>query len=100
MTTRKANLVISMVCLLLLVLPGTLCAQGPQEDYTQDLITLLQEQNSKLSGEIRRIHREIAALRADLDKPDIKDIFGGIGYILGLCGVAALVAARRKKGRE
>ena len=91
------KIVISVVCLLLAVLPAGLCAQDLQEDDTQAVITLLREQNEKLSSEIRRIHREIAALRADLDKPDIKDVFGGIGYILGLCGVGALVAARRKK---
>ena len=96
MTTRKTYLVLSIVCLLLSVLPGVLDAQDLQEEDIQEVVTLLREQNSKLSGEIRRIHREIAALRADLDKPDLKDIFGGIGYILGLCGAAALVAARRK----
>jgi len=86
-----------MMGVLLLVLPGGLWAQNPPEENTQEIVALLREQNSKLSGEIRRIHREIAALRADLDKPDVNDIFGGIGYILGLCGVAALVATRRKK---
>ena len=97
MIPKKTNLVVWIVCLLLLILPATLCAQGSQEDNCQEVVALLQEQNRKLSGEIRRIHREIAALRADLDKPDVKDIFGGIGYILGLCGVAGLVAARRKR---
>ena len=100
MTPKKTNHVICIVSLLLMILPATLWAQGPQEDNYQEVVTLLQEQNSKLSGEIRRIHREIAALRADLEKPDVKDVFGGIGYILGLCGVAALVAARRKKAQE
>ena len=50
-----------------------------------------------MSGELRRIQREIAALRADLDKPRLKDVFAGIGYIFGLFGVAAYVAARRKE---
>ena len=100
MTPKKTPLVICIVGLLLMVLQGTLYAQSSQEDNCQVVVTLLQEQNSKLSGEIRRIHREIAALRADLDKPDLTDIFGGIGYILGLCGVAALVAGRRRKQQE
>lgn len=39
---------------------------------------------------------EIAALRADLAEPGVKDIFAGVGYIFGLFGVAAFVAARRK----
>lgn len=52
--------------------------------------------DSQLADELRRIHREIAALRADLDKPGLPEVFSGIGYILGLFGVAAFVAARRK----
>lgn len=100
MKTLSKILMISMMGLFLLVLPGGLWAQNPPAENTQEIIALLREQNSELSNEIRRIHREIAALRADLDKPDVKDVFGGIGYILGLCGVAALVAARRTKGQE
>lgn len=50
----------------------------------------------QMAEELRRIHREIAALRADLDQPGIKEVFSGLGYILGLFGVAAFVAARRK----
>jgi len=100
MKTLYKILIISMMGLSLLVLPGGLWAQNPPEENTQEIIALLREQNSKLSGEIRRIHREIAALRADLDKPDVKDVFSGIGYILGLCGVAALVAARKNKGQK
>jgi hypothetical protein len=98
MKTLSKIFIICLMGLFLLVLPGGLWAQNPPEENNQEIVTLLREQNSKLSNEIRRIHREIAALRADLYKPDVKDVFGGIGYILGLCGVAALVAARRNKG--
>jgi len=77
--------------------PNALCAQTPAEAPAKEIIALLKEQNSKLSGELRRIQREIAALRADLDKPGLKDVFSGIGYILGLFGVAAFVAARRRE---
>ena len=100
MKTIIRYLVVSFVCFNLAAISGPVCAQDIDERSIQEVISLLQEQNSKLSGEIRRIHRELAALRADLDKPDVKDIFGGIGYILGLCGVAALVAARRKREQE
>lgn len=79
--------------------PAALHAQNPPEEKTQTAAAMTAEQYSDLSQELRRIHREIAALRADLDEPGIKDIFGGIGYILGLCGAAALVAARRKERR-
>jgi hypothetical protein len=61
------------------------------------LAELVKAENSRLSGELRRVQREVAALRADLDKPGSREIFAGIGYILGLFGVAAFVAARRRK---
>ena len=96
MTNIKKCVLMSIVFLFLWSLPVFLFAQDAPRDNTQDVIAQIEEQNAKLSNELRRIHREIAALRADLDKPDIKDIFGGIGYILGLCGAAALVAARSR----
>jgi len=92
----QRGLMISVLWLFLAGLPSILPAQTPPDDCSQEVVTLLKEQNSKLSNDLRRIHREIAALRADLDKPDIKDVFSGIGYIFGLFGVAAFVAARRK----
>jgi hypothetical protein len=93
-----------MACVLWLfmaALPGSLSAQTPPErspskEGAQEVVTLLKEQNSRLTNDLRRIQREIAALRADLDKPSFKDVFAGIGYIFGLFGVAAFVAARRK----
>jgi hypothetical protein len=71
-------------------------AETPEEERPRDLASLLAEQNSALSRELRRIQREIAALRADLDKPGLQDVFGGIGYIFGLFGTAAFVASRRR----
>jgi len=77
--------------------PGVLQAQSPGAQNTEAMVTLFQEQNEKLSGELRRIQRELAALRADLAKPGLRDIMAGIGYIVGLCGMAAFFAARRKE---
>ena len=96
MMSFKRGLIFGFLCLLLLGLPGSLSAESPPEGSSQEIVMLLKKQNSKLSGDLRRIQREIAALRADLDKPGLKDIFSGIGYILGLFGTAAFVAARRK----
>jgi hypothetical protein len=90
-------LLAGVLWLSLMGLPNGGYAQTPAEQPSQDTIALLKENNSKLSGDLRRIQREIAALRADLDKPGFKDIFSGIGYIFGLFGVAAFVAARRKE---
>jgi nickel transport protein len=97
MTTLKRSVMIAVLCFLLGVLPCVAFAQSVQEESTQDVITLLKDQNRKLSGDLRRIQREIAALRAELEEPGLKDVFAGIGYIFGLFGVAAFVAARRKE---
>ena len=92
---RKIGMIILWGCLILL--PNSLLADSPSADSCQEIVTQLDAQNKKLSGDLRRIQREIAALRADLDKPGLDDIFSGIGYILGLFGTAAFVASRRRK---
>ncbi|HKK99041.1 MAG TPA: hypothetical protein VJ943_02240 [Desulfotignum sp.] len=97
MTKIRKGLAMSVLCFYLAGLSGPLWAQDPPDETAGEVIVLLKEQNRKLSKDLRRIQREIAALRADLAKPGIKDVFAGIGYIFGLCGVAAFVAARRKE---
>ncbi|HUV78603.1 MAG TPA: hypothetical protein VMW06_11185 [Desulfobacterales bacterium] len=97
MTIIQRGLMVGVLCLFLASSPSLLLAQTPPGESSQEVITLLKEQNSKLSSDLRRIQREIAALRADLDKPGFKEVFAGIGYIFGLLGVAAFVAARRKE---
>ena len=57
----------------------------------------IEEQSRKLSQELRQIKREIAALNQNLERPGVREVMAGIGYILGLFGVAALVASRRDK---
>lgn len=91
------GLAVGVVWICLIGVPGALLAQAPPEGSCQEIVTLIKEENSQLSGELRRVQREIAALRADLDKPGLKDVFAGIGYILGLFGAAAFVASRRKE---
>ena len=97
MTNIRKCLVMGLLCLYLVGLTAPLWAQDPPDETAGEVIVLLKEQNRKLSKDLRRIQREIAALRADLAKPGVKDVFAGIGYIFGLCGVAAFVAARRKE---
>jgi len=96
MMTMRRGLLFSVIWLFLAALPNSLSAQTPPGDHSQEIVALLNEQNSKVTNDLRRIQREIAALRADLDKPGIRDVFAGIGYIFGLFGVAAFVASRRK----
>jgi nickel transport protein len=97
MTMIRKGILVCVLWLFLAGLPGLLPAQTPTEESSHEVVKLLKEQNSKLSNDLRRIQREIAALRADIDKPGIKDVFAGIGYIFGLFGAAAFVAARRKE---
>jgi nickel transport protein len=97
MTIIQRGLMVGVLCLFLASSPSLLLAQTLPDESSREVITLLKEQNSKLSNDLRRIQREISALRADLEKPGIKDVFAGIGYIFGLFGAAAFVAARRKE---
>ncbi|MEX1300426.1 MAG: hypothetical protein AB1Z38_07865 [Desulfotignum sp.] len=97
MTKIYKGLAVSVLCLFLAGLSGPLWAQNPPDANAGEVIVLLKEQNRQLSGDLRRIQREIAALRADLDKPGVKDVFAGIGYIVGLFGAAAFAASRRRE---
>jgi hypothetical protein len=96
MTHMQKGVAVGLLCLYLAGFPGVLWAQNPQDQTAGEVIALLKEQNSSLSRDLRRIQREIAALRADLEKPGMKDVFAGIGYIAGLFGMAAFAASRRK----
>ncbi len=60
------------------------------------LVKMYEKQNHKLNRELGQIKREIAALRVSMHGVTLSKIFGGIGYILGLFGVAAMVDARHK----
>lgn len=93
----KYGIMVVVLVVCLFRAPGTLWAQDPPEGDCQEMVTLLKARESKLSGDLRRIQREIAALRADLNKPGMDSIFSGIGYILGIFGTAAFIAARRRK---
>ncbi len=62
-----------------------------------ELAGLIQQERTAVSREMGQIKREIAALRDDLSKPGLKEIFAGIGYILGLAGVGLYAHCRRNK---
>ena len=82
--------------------PTQMAAAGEQPGACQALLTQIDDQNRRLSQELRQIKREMAALNQNLEKPGIKEVMAGIGYIFGLFGVGAFVAARRRdrKPRE
>ncbi len=55
----------------------------------------LRAHRQEVSRELRQVKRELARLRAELAEPGIREIMAGIGYILGLFGIAAFVLSRR-----
>ncbi|WP_305042468.1 hypothetical protein [Geoalkalibacter sp.] len=74
-------------------------ADGPALDTAcGETLAGLQTQQEELARDIRRLHRELAALREDLTQPGLNEILGGIGYILGLFGVAFFVMGRKNRG--
>lgn len=97
MNKTKKGLAAIAIGICLFCGPTYLYAESPAIDPCQAVLSQLQEQNNKLSGDLRRIQRELSALRADLAKPGLDDVLAGIGYIIGLFGAAAFVASRRKE---
>jgi len=71
-------------------------------DYGQ-VLSLLQAQKAELGQELRRLHRELAAVKQQLEEPGLGTVFSGIGYILGLFGTAFFIHARaayQRRSRE
>ena len=98
MTGGQKGVVAGLLLAALCASPVAVRAETPPEvGDCRQIVALLNEQNERMSGELRRIQREMAALRSDLDKPGLAEVFAGIGYIVGLFGAAAFVAARRRK---
>ncbi|MEZ4579277.1 MAG: hypothetical protein R2861_13515 [Desulfobacterales bacterium] len=50
--------------------------------------------DKKLDEKLQPLHRMLARMQDP--GPTVNDIFGGIGYILGLAGVAALFYSGKK----
>lgn len=69
-------------------------------DECRHLADLLQQQKALIAREMGQVKRELAALRDDLTKPGLKEVFAGIGYILGLFGVGLYVHCRRGRTRS
>jgi nickel transport protein len=62
------------------------------------LARLLEQQKAQLSRELGQIKREMGLLREELGKPGLKEVFAGIGYILGLAGVGLFIHCRKSSG--
>ena len=96
---KGVNKMLATTAMAIVLLGGAvdLYAAEPAPDACQALAAQLEVQNRDLRGELRRIQRELAALRVDMDKPGLKEVMAGIGYIFGLFGVAAFAVSRRRK---
>ena len=97
MTLTAKAVFLVMSGFLLTGLPDPAFSHYPGTENTQEIFMILKEQNARLSEDMRRIHREIAALRSDLEKPGFREVAAGIGYILGLFGTAAFFASRLRR---
>ena len=62
-------------------------------------MTQLQQENSTLQRKVRRLEAQVEAMREELNSPDSTQVIGGIGYIVGIFGVAGWIAARKKSGQ-
>lgn len=77
--------------------------QAPPSATVSDcpaLAAQIAEDHRRLREELRQVKRELALLNQNLDKPGVREIIAGIGGILGVFGVAALVSSRRRNAQE
>ncbi len=87
------------LCLyLLLICPSVGFAELSENTATAPSVQLQQE-NASLQRQVKRLETQVSALRDELNEPDSSQVFAGIGYIVGIFGVAAWVAARKKNGQ-
>ncbi len=91
-----------VLCWLLPALPAAAqekpAAAQPPVESCADLAALLVRQEEHTSRELKQLKRDLAALSQQIEEPGMSEILGGIGYILGIFGVAAYVASRRRDG--
>ncbi len=97
------------VFIVLLLVGSARIATGAAEDESQSERSVensfcdcravqaqLTAQEQRFAGELRQIKRELAMVNQNLREPGLQDIMAGIGYILGLCGIAFFVAGRKQ----
>lgn len=73
---------------------------GQEELSCAEAVRLLAEHDAKVSRELHRIQRDLAALEERMTEPGLREAVAGIGYIAGLFGFAAFLVARRKNLTE
>lgn len=73
---------------------------SPEPQDWQAVLTRIDQQNRELKQELRQVKREMAILNQNLEAPGLKEIITGVGFLFGLFGAAALVAARRRDRQQ
>jgi hypothetical protein len=68
--------------------------------YATATVQQLQQENTALQGKVQRLEHQVAALRQELNAPDATQTIGGIGYIVGLFGIAGWFTAHKKNRQE
>lgn len=71
--------------------------QSSETAACSQVLELLQQQKSLLTRELAQLKRELALLRESIARPGLKEIFSGIGYILGLAGIGFFVHCRKQQ---
>jgi hypothetical protein len=78
--------------------PGKETAVAPDPaDACRAVMVRLADQDSKLTRELRMLKRDIAALSQSVEEPGLNEAMAGLGYILGLFGIASFMASRRQR---
>jgi len=78
----------------------------PGKEHKQEAISNITEEElrkiirKEVEAQLKPIHQELLNLKIALSKITFKDIFSGLGWILGIFGAAALVYARKEKGKQ
>ena len=70
---------------------------GREQDSPVDLEELIRDENARTRLEVARLRREVLLLQQRLMRPGWREVVGGIGYIVGLFGVAFFIVGRLKK---
>ena len=89
-----------LCCLCLLLFCCSFGFAATQQESLSPSISQLQQENSNLQRKLRRLESQVKAMREEMNTPDATQVFGGIGYIVGIFGVAGWIAARKKSGRK
>jgi len=68
--------------------------EGGSAAYEEDFKARSDDEEAR--RKIESLSREIERLREEAERPGLVEIIGGIGWIMGILGIAAYIKSRRK----